>query len=77
LASGRVQSLLEIARREGLAKRYVTRLAKLAFVESIIDGQAPIETNLQMLMDCRLALPISWTDKEQLFDDEWSSRIDS
>jgi hypothetical protein len=32
LASGRVRSLVEIARREGLAKRYVTRLTKLAFV---------------------------------------------
>jgi hypothetical protein len=31
LASGHVRSLVEIARREGVAKHYVTRLTKLAF----------------------------------------------
>ena len=72
LASGRVRSLVEIARREGLAKRYVTRLTKLAFVspafvEAIAEGEVPIETNLQMLMDGRVALPLSWNDQEQLF----------
>ena len=70
LASGRVRSLVEIARREGRAKRYVTRLAKLAFVspvfvEAIAEGNAPPATNLQMLMDGRLDLPLSWTDQEK------------
>jgi hypothetical protein len=65
LASGRVRSLVEIARREGLAKRYVTRLTRLAFVsptltEDIAQGQAPAEFNLQMLMDGRLELPLDW-----------------
>ena len=74
LASGRVRSLVEIARREGLAKRYVTRLTKLAFVspafaEAIAEGEVPITTNLQMLMDGRVALPLSWNDQEQLFTD--------
>jgi site-specific DNA recombinase len=32
LASGRVRSLAEIARNEGIAKRYVERLSRLAFV---------------------------------------------
>jgi hypothetical protein len=46
VASGRVQSLVEIARREGLPKRYVTRLARLAFVspmvaEAVAAGRAP------------------------------------
>ena len=46
LASGRVRSLVEIARREGLAKRYVTRLTKLAFVspafvDAIAEGEVP------------------------------------
>jgi hypothetical protein len=59
LASGRVRSLVEIARREGLAKRYVTRLTKLAFVspdlvDAIAEGVVPTGTNLQMLMDGRL-----------------------
>ena len=75
LSSGHVRSLVEIARREGLAKRYVTRLTKLAFVspafvEAIAEGNAPPATNLQMLMDGRLDLPLSWTDQEeQLFTD--------
>ena len=74
LASGRVRSLVEIARREGLAKRYVTRLTKLAFVspafvDAIAEGSAPSATNLQMLMDGRVALPLSWNDQEQLFTD--------
>jgi DNA invertase Pin-like site-specific DNA recombinase len=65
LASGRVRSLVEIARREGLAKRYVTRLTKLAFVspafvEAIAKGEPPIVTNLQMLMDGRVELPLDW-----------------
>jgi ParB-like chromosome segregation protein Spo0J len=72
LATGRVRSLVEIARREGLAKRYVTRLTKLAFVapavvDSIAEGSAPLGANLQMLMDGRVALPLSWNDQEQLF----------
>ena len=66
LASGRVGSLVEIARREGLAKRYVTRLTKLAFVspafaEAIAKGEVPTSTNLQMLMDGRIAPPLAGT----------------
>jgi hypothetical protein len=73
LASGRVRSLVEIARREGLAKRYVTRLTKLAFVspdlvEAIAKGVVPTGNNLQMLMDGRIALPLSWNDQGQLFN---------
>jgi len=74
LSSGRVRSLVEIAHREGLAKRYVTRLTKLAFVspefvDAIVGGNVPFETNLQMLMDGRIALPVSWNEQEQLFTD--------
>jgi site-specific DNA recombinase len=72
LASGRVHSLVEIARREGLAKRYVTRLGKLAFVspsfiEAIAEGEVPTAANLQMLMDGRTLLPSCWSLQEQLF----------
>jgi site-specific DNA recombinase len=72
LASGRVRSFVEIARREGLPKRYVTRLTKLAlvspaFVEAIAEGAAPYGANLQMLMDGRIALPINWDSQEPLF----------
>jgi site-specific DNA recombinase len=74
LASGRVRSLVEIARREGLAKRYVTRLTKLAFVspsfvEAIAEGAGLIAISLQMLMDGRVDLPLSWNDQEHLFTD--------
>ncbi len=78
LASGRVRSLVEIARREGLAKRYVTRLTKLAFVspafaEAIAEGAASNSTNLQVLMDGRADLPLSWLDQEKLFTEYSSS----
>jgi DNA invertase Pin-like site-specific DNA recombinase len=69
LASGRVHSLVEIARREGLAKRYVTRLTRLAFVspefaDAVTEGNVLPTTNLQMLMDGRLDLPLNWNDQE-------------
>jgi hypothetical protein len=74
LASGRVCSLVEIARREGLAKRYVTRLTKLAFVsptfvDALAEGGTSIATNLQMLMDGRVDLPLRWNDQDELFTD--------
>ena len=74
LASGRVRSLVEIARREGLPKRYVTRVTKLAFVspafvDAIAKGEASLETNLQMLMDGRVALPPCWNDQGELLSD--------
>jgi site-specific DNA recombinase len=70
LASGRVRSLVEIARREGLPKRYVTRLTKLAFVsptltDAIAQGRAPAAFNLQMLMDGRLELALDWAAQTQ------------
>jgi len=40
-----------------------------AFADAIAEGSAPLATNLQMLMDGRLALPLSWNDQEQLFID--------
>jgi len=74
LAFGRVGSLAEIARREGLAKRYVTRLTKLAFVspsvvDAIAEGKLSPGANLQMLMDGRVDVPLGWNDQEQLFTD--------
>jgi len=69
VASGRAKSLFEIARHEGLPKRYVTRLTRLAFVspmiaEAVAAGRAPAGINLQMLMDGRLALPLDWNDHQ-------------
>ena len=64
LASGRVHSLAEIARNEGIAKRYVERLSRLAFVtpaivESICQGQQPAELNAETLLN-RIDLPLEW-----------------
>jgi site-specific DNA recombinase len=69
VASGRTHSLLEIARREGLPKRYVTRLARLAFVsptvaEAVAGGRALAGINLQMLRDGRFTLPLDWKDQQ-------------
>jgi DNA invertase Pin-like site-specific DNA recombinase len=73
VASGHVPSLAAIARREHLAKRYVARLTKLAFitpsvVEAVVEGRAPAALNLQMLMDPRFSLPLSWKDQERLLE---------
>jgi ParB-like chromosome segregation protein Spo0J len=72
VASGRVGSLAEIARREGLRKRYVARLTKLAFIapsiaEAIAEGRAPIGVNLQMLMDGRVKLAPCWSEQQRMF----------
>jgi site-specific DNA recombinase len=77
VASGRVRSLVEIARREGLPKRYVTRLARLAFVspvvaEAVAAGCAPGGINLQMLVDGRFALPLDWKDQQLILSSESS-----
>lgn len=66
-------SLTAIARRERLAKRYVARLTKLAFiapsiVEAVAEGRAPAGLNLQMLMDSRVTLPLGWNDQERLLE---------
>ena len=63
-ASGRVRSLAEIARHEGIAKRYVERLSRLAFVapaivEAICQGRQPTELNAETLLN-RIDLPLEW-----------------
>jgi len=65
VASGQVPSLVEIARCEGLPKRYVTRLTRLAFVaphlvEAVAAGRAPVDLNLQALMNGRLDIALKW-----------------
>ncbi len=72
MASGQVRSLAEIAKREKLGRRYVERVTRLAFaapgiVNAIAEGRPAVGINLQMLMDGRVDLPLSWNDQEQLF----------
>ncbi len=64
LASGRVRSLAEIARREGIAKHCVERLSHLAFVapaivEAICQGQQPADLSAETLLN-RIDLPLDW-----------------
>jgi len=64
LASGRVRSLAELARNEGLGKRYAERLARLAFlapaiVEAIGQGQQPAELSTETLLN-HIDLPLEW-----------------
>lgn len=64
LAPGRVRSLAEIARKEGIAKRYVERLSRLAFVtpalvEAIRQGQQPAELNAETLLN-HIDLQLEW-----------------
>ncbi len=64
LASGRVRSLTEIARREKIAPRYVERLSRLAFVaprivEAICQGRQPAELSAETLLN-RIDLPLEW-----------------
>jgi len=72
LASGRVRSLAEIAKREKLGRRYVERVTRLAFVapgivDAIAEGRPAVGMNLQMLMDGRLAFPPCWAEQERVF----------
>ena len=70
MAAGQVRSLAEIARRDGLPKRYVERLTKLAFlstriVEAVVEGRAPADLSLQMLMDGRFELSPEWGQQQR------------
>jgi hypothetical protein len=65
LASGRVRSLTDIARREQIAPRYVERLSRLAFaapriVEAICQGSQPADLNTETLLN-RIDLPLEWS----------------
>jgi hypothetical protein len=60
----KARSLAEIAKREGLAVRYVGRLIRLAFlapdiVESIVEGRQPTTLTTEALTS-RIELPLEW-----------------
>jgi len=70
LASGRARSLAEIARRDGIARGYVERLARLAFVapaivEAICQGQQPAELSAEILLN-RVNLPPAWSEQRNV-----------
>jgi site-specific DNA recombinase len=65
LMSGRAASMVEIAQREKVGKRYVSRVIRLAFlapeiVEQIVNGCQPPELTAQSLLNDRTELPLAW-----------------
>ena len=71
LVSGRATSMAEIGQREGVGKRYVSRMIRLAFlapaiIESIAEGRQPPELTAQFLSTGRGDLPLSWQAQEKL-----------
>jgi site-specific DNA recombinase len=71
LLSGCSSSLVEIGRREGVGKRYISRIMRLAFlapsiIEEIARGHQPPELSAQVLSTRPGDLPLSWQAQREL-----------
>jgi hypothetical protein len=69
LATGRVRSFQELAKRDGISRRYIRRLVGLAFlspqlVETILQGRQSMQLTATRLTE--LDLPLDWTDQHKL-----------
>jgi DNA invertase Pin-like site-specific DNA recombinase len=69
LATGRARSLQQLAKRDGISRRYIRRLVGLAFlspqlVEAILQGWQPVELTATRLTE--LDLPLDWTEQHKL-----------
>jgi hypothetical protein len=69
LATGRARSLEELAKRDGITRRYIRRLVGLAFlspqlVEAILRGRQPVELTVTRLT--QVDLPLDWTEQHKL-----------
>jgi DNA invertase Pin-like site-specific DNA recombinase len=69
LATGRARSLQELAKRDGITRRYIRRLVGLAFlspqlVEAILKGRQPVELTTTRLTE--FDLPLDWTEQHKL-----------
>ena len=69
LATGRVRSLHDLAKRDGVSRRYIRCLVSLAFlspqlVEAILQGRQPILLTATRLTD--LDLPLDWAEQHRL-----------
>src|SRR5712672_824897 len=67
--SGRARSLQELAKRDGISRRYIRRLIGLAFlspelVEAILQGRQPVALTATRLTE--LDLPLDWTEQHNL-----------
>ena len=72
LASGRAESLREIAKAEGVGDRYVSRLLPLAFlapdiVETILAGAQPVDLTAERLTK-HTELPLRWVEQTALLE---------
>jgi hypothetical protein len=68
LASGRARSLHELAKRDGINRRYIRRLVNLAFlspklIEAVLQGRHPVELTATRLTE--LDLPLDWTEQHR------------
>jgi hypothetical protein len=69
LISGRVRSVDELAKREGVDRRSVRRLMPLGFlsprvVEAIVEGRQPPDLTV-MALTRRIDIPLLWSAQEQ------------
>ena len=69
LATGRARSLQELAKRDGISRRYIRRLVGLAFlspelIEAILQGRQPVALTATRLTE--LDLPLDWTEQQKL-----------
>jgi DNA invertase Pin-like site-specific DNA recombinase len=69
LATGHARSLQELAKRDGISRRYIRRLVGLAFlspelVAAILQGRQPVELTATRLTE--LDLPLDWTEQHKL-----------
>ena len=68
LATGRVRSLQDLAKRDGISRRYIRRLVDLALgpelVEAILQGRQPVALTATRLTE--LDLPLDWTEQHKL-----------
>jgi DNA invertase Pin-like site-specific DNA recombinase len=69
LATGRARSLQQLAKRDGISRRYIRRLVGLAFlspqlVEAILQAGQPVELTATRLTE--LDLPLDWTEQHKL-----------
>ena len=69
LAAGRARSLQDLAKRDGITRRYIRRLVDLAFlspqlVDVILQGRQPVVLTATRLTE--LDLPLDWVQQHRL-----------
>jgi site-specific DNA recombinase len=67
LKSRQVESITDLAQREGMNRTYASRLVPLAFLapditESILDGRQPVDLSLDRLL-ALMPLPLKWDEQ--------------